>query len=76
MPVIYHLARRRDWQAAKSTGAYRGAREDRDDGFMHFSTAAQIAGSAAKHPRGETDRIYMEERIQAFLVDAVKNRTP
>lgn len=55
MSVIYHLARHHEWQAAGDSGVYRGSREDRSDGFLHFSTAAQIATSAAKHRRGETD---------------------
>lgn len=59
MSVIYHLARQRDWEAAEPSGAYRGADEDRRDGFLHFSTAAQVAVSAAKHRRGETDLILV-----------------
>lgn len=53
MPVIYHLARDAGWRAAEWSGTYTGTVEDRADGFLHFSTAAQIAESAAKHRRGE-----------------------
>ena len=59
MPVIYHLARQPAWQAAEESGVYHGSREDRADGFLHFSTATQIATSAAKHRKGETDLILL-----------------
>ena len=33
---------------------YRGSADDRRDGFIHFSTAAQVAGTVAKHFAGQT----------------------
>jgi uncharacterized protein (DUF952 family) len=59
MPVIYHLAREAGWRDAERSGTYAGTAEDRADGFLHFSTAAQIAESAAKHRRGETDIVLV-----------------
>ena len=59
MPVIYHLARQHAWQTAEESGVYHGSREDRQDGFLHFSTAAQVAASAAKHRKGETDLLLV-----------------
>jgi len=37
------------WRAAESTGVFRGSEVDRRDGFIHLSTAAQVAETAAKH---------------------------
>ena len=34
---------------AESDGAFRGSDVDQRDGFIHFSTAAQVAETAAKH---------------------------
>ena len=34
---------------AESDGAFRGSDLDLRDGFIHFSTAAQVAETAAKH---------------------------
>ena len=56
---IYHLARRAEFEAAQAQGCYDGAREDRADGFMHFSTATQIRESAARHRAGETDLVLL-----------------
>ena len=59
MPVIYHLAREAGWRDAARSGRYTGTAEDRADGYLHFSTAAQVAESAAKHRSGETDIVLI-----------------
>ena len=57
--IIYHLARKSAWQQAEKSGTYTGTPEDLADGFMHFSTASQVAESAAKHRAGEKDLILV-----------------
>ncbi len=57
--VIYHLCRLSDWQAAERTGLYEGSADDRRDGFIHFSTAAQVAASAARYRAGEPDLLLL-----------------
>jgi uncharacterized protein (DUF952 family) len=57
--LIYHLARKPDFDHARASGRYAGAREDAADGFMHFSTAAQVKESAARHRAGEPDLILV-----------------
>jgi len=47
--VIYHMCRADEWQKAQKQGRYDGSSQDAADGFIHFSTAAQIKESAAKH---------------------------
>jgi uncharacterized protein (DUF952 family) len=54
-PLIHTLMRGADWRAAQAAGAYHGSADDRRDGFLHFSTAAQLRASAAKHRAGEPD---------------------
>jgi uncharacterized protein (DUF952 family) len=54
-PLIHTLMRGADWRAAQAAGAYHGSADDRRDGFLHFSTAAQLRASAAKHRAGEAD---------------------
>jgi uncharacterized protein (DUF952 family) len=51
MTLIYHMCRREEWERWK--GAYRGSAQDVADGFIHFSTAEQVAASAAKHRAGQ-----------------------
>lgn len=59
MTIIYHLARKLAWEVAQKNGTYNGTDEDRVDGFMHFSTANQVAVSAAKHRAGEKDLLLI-----------------
>jgi uncharacterized protein (DUF952 family) len=51
--VIFHMCRREEWAAAASSGRYAGSSQDRADGFIHFSTAAQIVESAGRHRAGQ-----------------------
>jgi uncharacterized protein (DUF952 family) len=53
--TIYKICERTAWQEAQSAGLYRGSAVDRRDGFIHFSAAAQVGETAAKHFAGQTD---------------------
>ena len=55
MTTIYKICDRAAWRAAERAGLYGGSDVDTRDGFIHFSTAAQIAGTAARHFAGQTD---------------------
>lgn len=56
---IYHICRRSEWENGKAAGLYKGSSQDAEDGFIHFSTAAQIRGSAAKHRAGQKDLVLL-----------------
>lgn len=49
--VAYKLADRGEWEAARATGAYAGSAVDRSDGYIHMSTADQLAETARRHYR-------------------------
>ena len=49
MELIFKICGREEWRAADEAGVYRGSAVDLSDGFIHFSTAAQTAETAAKH---------------------------
>ncbi len=68
---IYNLCRAGDWAAARETGRYLGSADDLRDGFIHFSTAAQVSASAAKHRAGVTDLMLLCVRVDA-LGDALR----
>lgn len=57
--IIYHMCRRDEWEAAFAVGAYAGSSQDAADGFIHFSTAAQVEASAAKHRAGQTNLVLL-----------------
>ena len=69
--MIYTMVRNADWRVAEAAGAYHGSADDRRDGFLHFSTAAQLRASAAKHRAGERDLLLVEVEAAA-LGDALR----
>jgi uncharacterized protein (DUF952 family) len=54
---IYKILRGPEWAELQAKGETQGAPIDVADGFVHFSTAAQAAETAAKHFTGQTDLI-------------------
>lgn len=55
--TIYKISPRTDWQAAEAAGRFTGAPVDLADGYIHFSTAAQVEETAARHFAGQADLI-------------------
>jgi uncharacterized protein (DUF952 family) len=53
--TIYKICEQALWRAAQSDGLFLGTATDERDGFIHFSTAAQVAETAAKHFAGASD---------------------
>jgi uncharacterized protein (DUF952 family) len=47
--IIYKILSRAAWERACARGSFAGSEHDERDGFIHFSTAAQVAQTAAKH---------------------------
>ncbi len=64
--IIYKLLTRADWEAAQTAGVYRGSADDLRDGFIHFSTAAQLAGTARKHFTGVSDLVLLAVDVAAL----------
>ncbi len=51
--LIYKILTTTQWAALERDGATAGAPVDQADGFVHFSTAGQLAETAAKHFAGQ-----------------------
>jgi uncharacterized protein (DUF952 family) len=58
-PLIYKILDAGLWRSAQSESLLRGAPVDLADGYIHFSTAAQLAETAAKHFAGKTDLVLV-----------------
>ena len=54
MRLIYKICPASAWREAERQGVYRGSADDSRDGFIHFSTASQVAGTARKYFFGQT----------------------
>ncbi len=63
--LIYKICTTAQWREAVRTGRFDGAPIDITDGFIHFSTAEQVAETAAKHFAGQ-------DGLLLVAVDATK----
>lgn len=60
VPKIYKICSASAWREAERQGVYRGSADDLRDGFIHFSTAGQVAETARKHFAGQTALFLVE----------------
>jgi len=67
--TLFHLVGRDEWALARAAGTYAPASLALE-GFIHFSTAEQLAGSAARYFAGRGDLVVVtvdQERLAAPL---------
>jgi uncharacterized protein (DUF952 family) len=57
--TIYKICSAELWREAERAGRFRGAPLDERDGFIHFSTAAQVAETAARHFAGAAGQVLV-----------------
>ena len=57
--TIYKICDSALWREAEREGVFAGAPVDRADGFIHFSTAGQVAETAARHFAGKGDLLLV-----------------
>jgi uncharacterized protein (DUF952 family) len=69
--IIYKITPEAPWREAEASGRFTGAAIDVADGFIHFSTAAQVRETATKHFSGQTDLLLVAIE-EASLGDALK----
>ena len=69
--LIFKILRRPEWDAFRAAGRTAGAPVDLADGFIHFSTAAQVAETAARHFAEESDLVLLAIEADA-LGEALK----
>ncbi|ATQ68061.1 MULTISPECIES: DUF952 domain-containing protein [Methylosinus] len=70
MTLIYKLLPESLWREAQAAGVFSGAGVDLADGFIHFSTRAQVEETAARYFRGVADLLLVAveaERLGAAL---------
>ncbi len=58
-PLIYKIVTPAEWSHAVATGVYLGSEHDIRDGFIHFSTAAQLRETARKYFSGKPDLLLI-----------------
>ncbi len=66
MTVAYKLLDRTEWDAARVSGQYPGSGLDRIDGYIHMSSAEQLAETARRHYRGRSGLVLVEVDLEAL----------
>lgn len=59
MSRIYKILPRWEWDAAVAARRFDGSSIDRQDGYIHFSTAEQAQETARRHFAGQEDLIVL-----------------
>jgi uncharacterized protein (DUF952 family) len=59
MNLIFKIAGADEWRQAEAAGVFEAAAVDRADGYIHFSTAVQVAQTAAKWFAGRDDLLLV-----------------
>ena len=59
MTVILKICDAADWAEAERSGLFQGSAIDLSDGYIHFSTAEQVAETASKHFAGRSDLVLV-----------------
>ena len=66
IPVAYKLVDAREWEAARGAGAFEGSAVDRADGYIHMSTAGQLAETARRHFAGTEGLLLVEVALDGL----------
>jgi uncharacterized protein (DUF952 family) len=57
--TIYKIVAVEEWREAEQAGRFSGSAVDLADGYIHLSTATQVAETAAKHFAGRGDLLLV-----------------
>lgn len=69
--LIFKIFHRSEWNMFRQKGVTKGAPIDLEDGYIHFSTAEQVAETAARHFAKESDLVLVAVEASG-LGDALK----
>ena len=69
--MIYKICPAQEWAQAVEQRSYSGSLLDRKDGFIHFSTGPQVAGTLAKY-YAEANDLVLVAVDAATLGDALR----
>jgi uncharacterized protein (DUF952 family) len=64
--TIYKICEWALWELAERAGAFAGSAVDLRDGFIHFSTAAQLRRTAARHFAGAESLLLIAVNADAL----------
>jgi uncharacterized protein (DUF952 family) len=56
---VYKVCTASEWREALARGVYQGSADDRRDGFIHLSNAAQLGETLRRHFAGQEDLVVV-----------------
>ena len=59
MTRVYKILRQQEWASFQNSGVFHGSPDDIRDGFIHLSARDQLAGTLARHFRGEDNLVLL-----------------
>ena len=65
MTLIFKISTAALWAEAERSGVFAGMPIDIKDGYVHFSTATQVAETLARHFAGQQDLLLITVRADA-----------
>jgi uncharacterized protein (DUF952 family) len=69
---IYKILGAVQWREARARGVFDGAGIDLADGYIHFSTAAQVRETAARHFAGRDDLMLLTVDLARLPATALR----
>jgi uncharacterized protein (DUF952 family) len=66
MTLIYKICSEALWRETERAGVFAGAAIDLEDGYIHFSTAAQAPETAARHFAGQGELVLVAVAAEAL----------
>jgi uncharacterized protein (DUF952 family) len=64
--TIYKICEQASWLGAEAAGLFHGSAVDARDGFIHFSTAGQLAETTSKHFAGQSGLVLVAVDAEAL----------
>lgn len=73
MTRIYKILTEGEWRQFRQAGRYEGSAIDLADGYIHFSTASQVAETLAKHYAGQSGLILLAIEVDRLPGPALRH---
>lgn len=67
--LLYKVCPASEWRDAVAAGVFRGSAVDLRDGFIHFSTAAQLDETLRRHFAGQRDLVVVSVHAEDLGAD-------
>ena len=60
MNKVFKICEKVEWESIKTDAFFEGSKMDQSDGFIHFSTSAQLKGTLKKHFTSKSQLYLLE----------------